>query len=92
MASAPEAPASLPREVYALGPNHDKAATDKVSALLSEQEKKELRELCGRTMYHSLQVLWVEAGMGRGWLQHCGTRAGTGLGGRGLDADRGSCG
>ncbi|EFN60034.1 hypothetical protein CHLNCDRAFT_49501 [Chlorella variabilis] len=33
-------------------------------------------------MYHSLQVLWVEAGMGRGWLQHCGTRAGTGLVGR----------
>lgn len=51
-------------EVYARAPSKDADATAKVAALLSDQEKKQLRQLCGRTLYHSLQTGWVshEAG------------------------------
>eukprot|EP00887_Chlorella_sp_A99_P007759 scaffold20.g7759.t1 len=55
----PNAPPDLPMEVYARGPNRDAGATAKVAALLSASEKKQLRELCGRTLYHSLQTGWV---------------------------------
>lgn len=55
----PAAPASLPMEVYARRPSEDKEAIARVAALLSEDEKKQLRELCGRTLYHSLQTGWV---------------------------------
>lgn len=51
--------ATLPIEVYARGISDDQAAIDKVATLLNDKEKKELRELCGRTLYHSLQTGWV---------------------------------
>ena len=52
----PQVPPHLPIEVYARGPSQDQAATERVAALLSGNERKQLRELCGRTLYHSLQV------------------------------------
>jgi hypothetical protein len=51
--------ATLPREVYSLGVSTDQQATEAVASLLSEGERRELRELCGRTLYHSLQTGWV---------------------------------
>ncbi|PSC74838.1 glycosyl hydrolase [Micractinium conductrix] len=55
----PQVPPHLPIEVYARGPSQDQAATERVAALLSGNERKQLRELCGRTLYHSLQTGWV---------------------------------
>ncbi|KAL4449424.1 hypothetical protein ABPG77_007068 [Micractinium sp. CCAP 211/92] len=55
----PALPAGLPMEVYARGPSQDRDAIARVAALLSDDEKKQLRELCGRTLYHSLQTGWV---------------------------------
>lgn len=55
----PTLPAGLPMEVYARGPSQDKEAIARVASLLSDDEKKQLRELCGRTLYHSLQTGWV---------------------------------
>lgn len=52
--AALDMPPGLPMEVYARGPSSDKQTTDKVAAQLSEDEQKQLRELCGRTLYHSL--------------------------------------
>jgi hypothetical protein len=48
--------AGLPIEVYARGPSKDAKAIERVTALLKEDERRELKELCGRTLYHSLQV------------------------------------
>lgn len=55
----PQAPPHLPIEVYARGINTDASATAGVAALLSDEEKKELRALCGRTLYHSYATGWV---------------------------------
>lgn len=55
----PQAPSHLPIEVYARGINTDASATAGVAALLSDEEKKELRALCGRTLYHSYATGWV---------------------------------
>ena len=55
----PQAPPHLPMEVYARGVNLESAATASVSALMTDQEKKELRALCGRTLYHSYATGWV---------------------------------
>lgn len=54
-----QAPPHLPVEVYARGVNTDSTATASVAALLTDQEKKELRALCGRTLYHSYATGWV---------------------------------
>ena len=51
--------ADLPMEVYARGPSKDTKAIERVAALLKEDERRELKELCGRTLYHSLQVRFV---------------------------------
>lgn len=55
-------------EVYARGPSSDKQLVEKVAALLSESERKQLRELCGRTLYHSLQTGWVSEALGAAGL------------------------
>lgn len=46
-------------EVYARGANQQSSATASVAALLTDDEKKELRALCGRTLYHSYATGWV---------------------------------
>lgn len=46
-------------EVYARGINTDSTVTASVAALMTDQEKKELRALCGRTLYHSYATGWV---------------------------------
>ncbi|KAI7846176.1 hypothetical protein COHA_000346 [Chlorella ohadii] len=55
----PQAPPHLPMEVYARGINTDSTVTASVAALMTDQEKKELRALCGRTLYHSYATGWV---------------------------------
>jgi hypothetical protein len=42
--------------VYARGPSKDAKAIERVTALLKDDERRELKELCGRMLYHSLQV------------------------------------